>query len=199
MQRPKVPEMTDIAFGLKGKSIPEGYMFELWREVICHLPWMESDEHAGILPLRAASGGGHMLLAQRAKLVLRVAVEHVPRVWVLAGKELDIGGSILQVGEAGERPFKPYPTLHAHLVEGPDEEAAFLAEAGGALRDMGIACKLICGMRSEIRGAGQAISGFSLVLHDLKPEESLLVQHAGLGGSRRFGCGMFVPFKTISV
>lgn len=195
----KTPEMVDVAFGLKGESVPENYAFALWQETVCHLPWLESDEHAGILPLRGALNSGRMLLPQRAKLVLRVAVVFATQARLLAGKELDIGGSLLQVGEAVERPLKPYSTLHAHLVEGPGEEEAFLAEAGRQLEEMGIACKLICGRRVEIRGAGQAISGFSLVLHDLKPEESLVVQHAGLGGSRRFGCGIFVPFKTISV
>lgn len=199
MQRPKVPEMTDIAFGLKGESVPENYVFLLWREVACHLPWLESDEQTGILPLRGTLNGGRMLLPQRAKLVLRVAVELTAQTRLLAGKELDIGGSMLQVGEAEERSLKPYPTLHAHLVEGAGEEEAFLAEASSQLQDMGVTCKLICGRRTVIDMPDQNISGFSLVLHDLKPEESLRVQHAGLGGSRRFGCGMFVPFKTISV
>ena len=199
MRLPKAPEMTDVAFGLKGESVPESYAFLLWQEVACHLPWLESDEHAGILPLRGMLNSGRILLPQRAKLVLRVAAEFASQARVLVGKKLDIGGSLLQVGEFDERPLKPYPTLHAHLVEGPSEEEAFLAEAGRQLEDMEVACKLICGRQVAMGDSEKLISGFSLVLHDLKPEESLRVQHAGLGGSRRFGCGMFVPFKTISV
>jgi hypothetical protein len=36
------------------------------------------------------------------------------------------------------------------------------------------------------------------VVHDLKPEASILLQCAGMGEGRQFGCGIFMPYKVIS-
>lgn len=193
-----IPEMTDLVFGLRGEFVPENYAFALWREVARHLPWLEADKFAGILPLRVAASGGNMLLPQRAKLVLRLAVDCVQRGRSLSGQVLEVGGSIVRVGDAEERPFKPHPTLHAHLVESSCDEEVFTAGVTEQLRELAIDCKLICGKRLAVTGAKQMISGYGLVLHDLKPEASLRVQNAGLGGNRHFGCGIFVPHKAIS-
>lgn len=193
-----IPEMTDLVFGLRGEFVPENYAFALWRELARRLPWLEADEFAGILPLRVAASGGNMLLPQRAKLVLRLAADCVQQGRSLSGQELDVGGSVLRVGDAVERPLKPHPTLHAQMVESSCDEEVFTAGVTEQLHEMAIDCKLICGKRLTVAGARQMISGYSLVLHDLKPDASLRIQNAGLGGNRRFGCGIFVPHKAIS-
>jgi hypothetical protein len=35
-------------------------------------------------------------------------------------------------------------------------------------------------------------------VHDLKSDASLKLQYAGLGESRQYGCGIFVPYKAIT-
>ena len=57
---------------------------------------------------------------------------------------------------------------------------------------------MICGKRLSVSGSQRSIDGYSLVLHDLKPEASLHLQYAGLGEDRQFGCGIFVPYKVIT-
>ena len=194
----RAPDMLDIAFDLQGSFVPAGYAFALWDEVVRCLPWLDAEEFAGILPLRAAASGENMLLPQRAKLVLRLPAELAPQAMALSGQELDVEGSMLRVGKAREKSLQPYPTLHAQLVESNSEEEVFIADMAGQLQEMGVACKLICGKRHTIAGAKQSVVGYSLVLHDLKPDGSLQIQRTGLGGKRRFGCGIFVPYKSIS-
>lgn len=190
--------MIDIVFDIEGEFVPEGYAFALWHEVVRCLPWLDAEKLAGILPLRAAESGGNMLLPRRAKLVLRLPVELAPQARLLSGQKLDIEGSLLQVGAAREKPLKPHPTLHAQLVESTCGEEVFMAGIAEQLREMEVFCKMICGKRRTVKGAKRQIAGYSLVLHDLKPEGSLWIQQAGLGGGRRFGCGIFVPHKVIS-
>ena len=36
------------------------------------------------------------------------------------------------------------------------------------------------------------------MLHDLKLEQSALLQQVGLGEHRKLGCGIFVPHKSIA-
>lgn len=191
-------EMTDIAFELKGHSVPADHAFALWREVARILPWLEAEKFAGIHPLRVAASGEEMLLPQRAKLVLRLPAARVQQAGLLSGQELHVGSSVLSVGEAQERPLKAFPTLHAQLVASDCKEEVFITGVASELGEMNIGCKWICGKRLVIRGTERTIAGYSLVLHDLKPDESLHLQRYGLGGERHFGCGIFVPYKTIS-
>lgn len=190
--------MLDIAFDLEGNSVPAGYAFALWDEVVRCLPWLDAEKFAGILPLRATVNGDNILLPRRTRLVLRLPAELAPQAKLLSGRQLDIEGSVLQVGKAGEKSLHPHPTLHAQLVESNSEEEAFLADMADQLQGMEVACKLICGRRHTVTSARRSVVGYSLVLHDLKPDASLQIQRAGLGGKRRYGCGIFVPYKTIS-
>jgi len=194
----KIPDMLDMVFDLKGGFVAEGYAFALWDEVVNILPWIDAEELAGILPLRGSASGEIMLLSLRSKLVLRLPAELAAQAEALSGQELNLGSGSLHVGAFTERALQPYTTLHAHLVEGEEDEETFLDGVAARLQEMGVACKWICGKHHTVRGTGQVLSGFSLVLHDLKPDDSLQIQRAGLGGSRRFGCGIFVPYKAIS-
>jgi CRISPR-associated protein Cas6 len=63
---------------------------------------------------------------------------------------------------------------------------------------LGISANTICGKRHTLSDGTQSVSGYSLVVHDLKPEASILLQSRGMGAGRRFGCGIFVPYKVIS-
>lgn len=190
-------EMIDLAFALKGGSVPAAYVFPLWREVVRVLPWLEAEPHAGIVQLRTTAGGGAMLLSQRARLVLRLPARLAQLAQQLSGQELDIEGHILSVGKSTLRPLQAYPTLHAHLVASTQDEAAFLADMAARLRELEIGCQWICGRRLTLPGKEKTIAGYSLVVHDLKPHESLRLQQVGLGEERHHGCGIFVPYKDI--
>jgi len=189
-------EMIDITFSLGGRSLPQAHAYELWRAVARALPWLEAEYSAGILPLRTSASGEGELLPQRARLILRVPIALASQAQALSGQVLDVAGHELTVGEGKQRQLQAHPTLHAHLVTGAREEQEFLVGVAAELRQLGVACKWICGRRMAITGE-QPIEGYSLVLHELKPLDSLRVQYAGLGGERRYGCGIFVPYKDI--
>ncbi len=99
---------------------------------------------------------------------------------------------------AGLREIQPYPNVHAHLVVGAADEVAFVDDVAATLSDLGIAANLICGRQNSLVDGDRRIDGFSLVIHDLKPEDSLDLLYAGLGSHRKYGCGVFVPYKVIS-
>jgi CRISPR-associated protein Cas6 len=194
----EVPDMIDVVFDLDGSSVPDGYPFALWAEVVRCLPWLENEAHAGILPLRGSASGETVLLSKRTKLVLRLPVDRAPQAGQLSGQKLTVDGSILMVGKGKERQLLAATTLHSYIVQSDLGEIEFLAEMKKKLQEMNVPCNLICDKHRRISGAKQSLGGFGLVLHDLKPQASILIQRIGLGGSRHFGCGIFVPFKAIS-
>ena len=190
--------MIDVVFDLNGSSVSEGYPFALWSEVVRCLPWLKNEENAGILPLRGSASGESILLSRRTKLVLRVPADRAAQAGQLSGQQLNVDGSILIVGMGKERQLLATTTLHSYIVESNLGEIEFLADMKEKLQAMNISCNLICDKQRMIRGVTQSLSGFGLVLHDLKPLASVQIQRTGLGGARHFGCGIFVPFKAIS-
>lgn len=201
-----VPEMIDLAFDLDGGILPADYPFALWAEIVRHAPQLAQEKLAGVLPLRTAESNEGLLLAKRAKLVLRIPATLAGcAAACLSGKRLKVavhskqpGEGSLLLSEGRLHKILPYPTLHAQLVTGASDELTFTESVNSQLGGMGIAGKLICGKRRILAGVRQTIHGFSLVIHDLNPEASLQLQYAGLGEERRFGCGIFVPHKAIS-
>lgn len=190
--------MTDMMFDLAGESLPAAYHVALWHELIRIEPSLASDDRIGLLPLRTAETGELHLLPKRAKLTLRVPHEQAQATLKLTGAQMDVSGHRITLGAGKSRPLQPYPTLHAHLVAGAADEVVFMEQVVAELADLGVQAQTICGRPGRLSDNGQTINGFSLVLHDLKPEASLRLQCAGMGAARHYGCGVFVPYKAIS-
>jgi CRISPR-associated protein Cas6 len=89
-------------------------------------------------------------------------------------------------------------TLYAYFVAAEsDDEQAFLADVNRELRSVDIDCRIVCDKRQQHLGPqGQVMHGFSLMLHELSPADSLRIQRLGLGVHRTLGCGIFVPHRS---
>ena len=199
-----VPEIhapvVDVAFSVEGTSVPAEHDWPLLRAVEGRLPWFAAEALAGIHPLRTVQTSyGIALLAQRAKLVLRLPAARLPDALRLQDASFDIGGSALRVGKGHARTLRPSGTLSAHRVAtDAGDDAAFEADVARSLQRMGIDCGFISGRRRQGTAGGREIAGFALTLHGLGTADSLRIQCEGLGGDRRLGWGIFVPAKAIA-
>lgn len=190
------PEMTEVLFDIRGEYIPSAYQYPLWLALTAHLPALADEQFAGVVPLRGLSAESGNLLPKRTKLILRLpdAMDYSP----LLDKTLDLQTCKVHLGAAKPRILQPYSTLHAHLVATDSDEVEFLRNTQARLNEMSINGKLICGMRNSYDLNGSTTYGYSLVIHELKPAASLLLQRTGLGPHRNFGCGIFIPYKVIA-
>ncbi len=188
----------DISFDLHGESIPADYPHKLWEALLRIAPALAASEAVGVIPLRGPNNNGELLLPKRAKLALRLPMDLLDAALALSEQALQIGDATVQLGQGKTREIQPYPTLHAHLVVGPTDEVEFMAMVDATLATLEVSSKLICGRHHRLNIHEQDISGFSLVMHDLTPEDSLRVQYVGMGTGRNLGCGIFVPYKVIS-
>lgn len=201
-----ITEMTDLAFDLEGGTIPASYPFALWAEIVRLAPKLAEERFAGVLPLRTSESNEGLLLPKRAKLVLRLPATLAGYATAcLSGQRLNISVSTMHPGESSlllgkSKPLQihPHPTIHAQLVTGTSDEITFMDDIRARLNEMKITAKLVCGKRRALKDDQHTINGFSLVIHDLKPEASLQLQYAGLGEERHYGCGIFVPHKVIA-
>lgn len=199
MTNKNLPDMIDMVFDLEGGTLPAAYRFALWTALLRLVPQLAEEKLVGVLPLRSTVNSQGMLLAKRAKLVMRMPTTLAESAASsLTGQQLDIAGSTMHVGAAKTRTIQPYPTIHAQLVTGSSDEVLFVEDISKQMAELGVTGKLICGKHLSVSGGQRSIHGYSLVLHDLKPEASLQLQYAGLGDDRQFGCGIFVPYKVIT-
>jgi CRISPR-associated protein Cas6 len=195
-----LPQVVDVVFGVTGTSVPADNAWPLARAVERVLPWLATEALAGIHPLRAAATTyGVALLAQRAKLVLRVPEARLHDCLALESTVLDLSGSPLAVGAATTRPLGASATLAAQRVTGGGGDMQeFEEDMRRILAALAIDCDFISGRAQHASAGGRDIAGFALALHGLAPADSLRVQREGIGGERRLGWGVFVPAKSIA-
>jgi CRISPR-associated protein Cas6 len=192
--------MIDIVYDVAGSSVPEDHALPLLEAIVAVLPWFASAEAVGVHPLHgSATTYGELLLARRAKLVLRVPAFRLDDCAALEGAHLALGAHFLAVGKCAGRTLRPSATLHAQRVAGagPDERS-FQDDVAAALGALGVASPFISGRARAGRAGERCIAGFALSVHELNAEDSLRLQAQGLGGDRRLGWGIFVPAKTIT-
>jgi len=199
MATSNIPEMADMVFALSGETPSASYPFALWSELLRLAPHLAEQELAGIVPLRLPASSAGTPLQRRAKMILRLPSKLSDEISAhLSEQEVNVNGCQLRLGMGAKRALQAYPTIHAQMVAGINDEVSFMKNIHTQLSELGVSGNLICGKKYTLSDKQQVIHGFSLVIHDLKPEASLKLQYAGLGGSRQFGCGIFVPYKVIS-
>ncbi|MEB3215379.1 MAG: type I-MYXAN CRISPR-associated protein Cas6/Cmx6 [Nostocales cyanobacterium 94392] len=150
---------------------------------------------------------GKIRLTRNSKLYLRLPVEAIAHVYMLAGEKLEIGEYTIELGNPELQTLKPIDTLRARLVtiKGYQEPEEFLIAAERQLQALGISANIGIPAndkrepkRLTLKIQKYTIVGFSVVVSDLNPDDSIKLQIHGLGGKRRLGCGVFYPNIPIS-
>lgn len=153
---------------------------------------------------------GKIQLADWSRLKIRCPIEALPSVLKLAGQTLQVGGYPLKLGNPELSPLRPSQHLRAHLVvikhpSGQWNQVTpdwFLAACDRQLRAMEVEADL--GIPENEKGEpdrktmkikGKSVLGYSLIVANLRAEDSLKLQANGLGGKRRMGCGYFVSCR----
>ena len=188
---------VDLAIAVSGGPLPRDHSLALWNALARAAPSLAEDETIAVLPLRAASAGdGRLVLQRRSRLLMRLADSHVDAMLALCGRQIQVAGAAILLGAAKTRPLSPYATLYAHRVAAEhDDESEFVRQATRDLEQLGVRAEFIVGKRTLTRGPLGELAGFSLMLAELTPRQSLALQASGLGAHRRLGFGIFVGHK----
>jgi CRISPR-associated protein Cas6 len=190
--------LVDLAFPLHGRELPRDHRWLLAQALSEALPWLNSEALAAVHPVNVVHGAGERAwLSARSRLVLRVPRERTTALECLSGHPLQVGDSTVRLGAPHGRELLPHATLYAHFVDAESQdELRFLDAVGEQLDRLGAACHRVCGRAQQVRMPGQALQGFSLMLHGLHRRDSLCILEQGLGPHRLMGCGVFVPHKS---
>jgi len=194
---------VDLSFPLSGRSVGVDAADRLQQLLSTALGLGKEDTLFGIHPLNGLTAEDEseqrLLLSRRTRLILRLPAELVAAAQALAGSAFDLGAGAVRLGEGQIRPLQAAPVIYSAFVHlGPADEHSFLCLAEQTLAACDIRVRLLPGKARQRSVLGEVLSGYSLMLHGLDEEQSLHVQRVGLGNHRRWGCGLFVPHKSIA-
>jgi len=205
-------DVIDVAYRIGCPTIPLDHAHSLSSALLKALPWLADEEYAGIHLIHgAASGNGWfrpedpenelLHLSKRTRMRLRIPRNRLDDVQALTGQTLDIDGHSLEIGKPDVFALSSLPTLFSRYVITREEldEAQFLGETAEQLKALDIPCrKMLGGITHTMDFPGGRIFTRSLMVADLEPEQSVHLQHVGLGEGRTTGCGLFLPHKGIA-
>lgn len=210
----QMDHVVDLSFPIRGGTIPADHGYPLYAAISRVLPEVHGDEAVGIHPVHGQLIGGRQLaLTDDSRLVIRAPASRIAGLIRCSGQRLSIGGALIAVGVPTVRPLQAAPIMLSRLVviRGFMDADAFLdavrrqmvkLEVGGTA---GLVPHRVDGALENKRGSRAAVVrrtlriqdkevvGFAVRVDELSPADSLRLQVVGLGGRRRFGCGVFVP------
>ncbi|MDJ0957115.1 MAG: type I-MYXAN CRISPR-associated protein Cas6/Cmx6 [Arenicellales bacterium] len=204
-------KVIDVAFRIRCPCLPVDHAYDLFQAVAEKLPWIANEDLAGIHSIRSADSGNgwyrpeqedgsYMQLSKRVRLILRVPATRLDQCSVLCGETLNVSDQQITVNNYKVRRINPTPTLFARgvLTDTGESENTFVERAHESLKKMNIkAPKILPGRKHQIKLPGGHLVTRSLLLADVTVEDSVKLQERGLGENRKFGCGLFIPHKSI--
>lgn len=201
--------MIDLSFEIAGDRIPLDHGYALFSALSRVAPKLHGNRDVGVHPIRGARLGPRVLtLVAGSRLRLRLRPEDLVSYIGLAGACLDLEGHELRVGIPRVDQLVPAAALASRLVtiKGMREVESFRSAVRRHLDEAAIAASPVLSpapdeggpARRVLRIKGRRVVGFSLRVAGLTADESLRLQERGLGGRRRMGCGLFVPYVSRS-
>lgn len=136
-----------------------------------------------------------MVLADDARLALRLPAERIAAALPLTGRTLRVGEHALQVGVPDIRVLIPAADVASRhvIIKGFMEPEPFAVAVRTQLDALEVAGEVVVGARRIQPIHGKRVVGFGVRVLGLSDVESLLLQSRGVGGRRRMGCGLFRP------
>jgi CRISPR-associated protein Cas6 len=202
--------IVELVCDINCRCLPVDHAYALSQAISKALPWFVEEPQAGLhLILMAESGSGWLrpespdellYLSRRTKLTLRLPQRRIAEAQALSGMTLEVAGYSIKVGNAKQKSFSKMPVLMAkYVIANPDQnEETFLKTAVAEIQQKGIVCrKVLCGKTHRFKLPDGELFTRSLMIADLKQQESIILQEEGLGDGRKMGCGLFIPHKDI--
>ena len=208
-----------VSFALIGKQLPADHGYLVYSAIsrstssLHGIDWLAIELISGF-----PSGRGLIALSERdATLRLRIPANHYRDVLPLAGKRLDIGGHQLRLGLPVSRPLQPATSLYARVVtiKKFTEPEPFLEAVRRKLDSFGVKGRVELPRDEQGRYRrrivtihAKSVVGFSVAVHDLNDEDSLVLQAGAVKlvspddgatqwqsifSRRAMGCGFFNP------
>ena len=201
-------DMAELSFSVNCRELPYDHAYELSSEILNLIPQIKNDKRNSIQTLHGPmSGNGwvrpdseNIPLSKRAKLIMRINKNQIDDIKDIEGKEIKLFGNSLKIGISKVKNFLIVKDLFCRFVISDNKisEDDFLEKIQMELRNFNVNIKkALCGKSMTINFAKKTVYTRSLMIADLSKEESLKLQEEGVGREKLYGCGIFLPHKSI--
>ena len=201
-------DMAELSFSVDCRELPYDHAYELSSEILNLVPEIKNDKRNAIQTLHGPmSGNGwvrpdseNIPLSKRAKLIMRINRNQLDDIKNIEGKEITLFGNTLKIGRSKVKSFLVVKDLFCRFVMSDQKlsEDDFLNKIQNELSDLHINIrKALCGRSMVINFGEKTLYTRSLMIADLSKEESLKLQEEGVGDKKLYGCGIFLPHKSI--
>ena len=201
-------DMAELSFSVDCKELPYDHAYELSSAILNLVPEIENDKRNAIQTLHGPmSGNGwvrpdseNIPLSKRAKLIMRINKNQLNDIKSIEGKEIMLFGNTLKIGAPKVKNFLVVKDLFCRFVTSDHKisEDDFLNNIQNELKGLNINIrKALCGKSMVINFGEKTLYTRSLMIADLSKEESLKLQEEGVGDKKLYGCGIFLPHKSI--
>lgn len=203
---PMVMPFVELSFGVIGQTLPADHGYGLYSAIAHICSDLHDQENVSILTIPGEPDHkGKIHLSQSSQLRIRLPYEpeKISLILSLAGQQLTIGGHAIRLNIPQIFPLRPVDKLRSRIVtiKKFQEPEPFKEAAQRQLDALGIQGNLILPLnesgepsRKAIKIKTYSVVGFSLIVTNLNEADSIKLQQQGLGGKRRMGCGIFIPF-----
>lgn len=205
------PSHVDLAFPVRGRTVAKDHGYALYGALSRVVPAVHGASWLGIHGIAGrVAGPAELAIHLGGTLRVRVPIDRVPTVLVIAGKQIDVKGKPIIVGPPSIYPLEPVDELDARLVaikltggakashlpfDRDEFERRFLDEAKRQLGRLRVAGELSLRGRTSLEVSGRRVIGYAVRVTGLSQEDSIALQIAGIGGKRTMGCGLFRPSR----
>lgn len=204
-------EAVDVIFRLEARRLPADYVPAL-AEALAN-PLADFSRLPGfglkVLHLPVSGNGWHrgegepIYLSRRVQLLLRVPRAQARTALALSGTAFSVDGERCRLARARVRELQQVETLYASrvvpLVHPEEDETEFLEAVARRFAAMGVKPrKMLCGRRQTLETRWGPVTLRSLMVAEMGLEGSYRLQSRGLGDGGLWGCGLFMPHKSVT-
>jgi len=215
---------VELSFGVIGKTLPADHGYGLYSAISRQYPSLHDLESFAINTIPGdPKHDGEIALTATSRLRVRCLHDAIMSVLPLAGTQIGLGKHTIRLGNPEIRQLRAFSDLKARLVTIKHPSAKFddvtpdwfLDACDRQLKALGIEAAVGIplddsdepakkamrikrkedGSQKGKRRETDTVVGYSVIVANLLPEDSILLQANGIGGKRKMGCGYFVPYR----
>lgn len=202
--------IVDISFKFNdnGTAIAADHAYDLFQAVLKKFPEIEKIDNLAIHSLYGAESGAgwerpetEIYLSKRTRFSIRLPIDHAQDFYKLDGQTLVIGNYKMNLSKPTTKGLISTDTLFCRtvVVDHNKSEDEFLNDVSSSLKAMGINVKkMLCGKEHTVKTPSKTLIGKTLLITDLEKQDSIKLQELGIGIGKLYGCGIFLPHKSIA-
>jgi len=201
-------KIVDVSFKVNCKKIAADHAYDLYQAVTHLIPKINDVNNLDIHSVYGAESGAgwerpetEIYLSKRTRFCIRTPIEFADELFKLNEKTLNIGKYEMKLSKPNIKKLIITDTLFCRAVvfKNYSDENIFLKNVNDFLKSIDINIKkMLCGKEHIIKTPNGNLVGKTLLITDLEKKDSIKIQEIGIGVGKLYGCGIFLPHKSIA-